>query len=71
LIKGETQLEIRWLDMDSGEIYDGEELVALIEFEDNMFTGSVLDGDDLWFTSECDTEEEVLEQVQEYLENLE
>ena len=64
-------MEIRWLDMDSGEIYDGEELVALIEFEDNMFTGSVLDGDDLWFTSECDTEEEVLEQVQEYLENLE
>lgn len=64
----EFLLEIQWLDLTSGEILDGETIIGLIEYENDMFTGSVFEGDDLWFTSECDTEDEVLEQIELHLE---
>jgi len=67
------ELRIQWFDTEDGEIYDeNENFVALIGYEDGVYKGSVSietdKGEDIWFTGECDSETEVLEEIESFLE---
>ena len=68
-------LKITWLDLNSGEICnnDNGEIIALVEYEDGEegsgYTGSISDpeSDDLWFSAQCRSEDELLEEIEQHL----
>ena len=57
-------------------INDNNEVVALVEYEDSedgrldgYYTGSISydEGDDIWFSAQCRSESELIEEVEQYL----
>lgn len=62
-------MKINWLDLTSGEIVDNDVVVALVEYEDDGYTASIVTADDdLWFSALCGSEKEVIAEVEEYLQ---